>query len=91
MAALDSKAMQLRLEEILTLIKDRESEAARAQIDALVSELKLSDASAPQSRLVAAHLKAADVQIEATHLAFAEESLGKAIGVATEDHGPAAQ
>ena len=98
MTGLDPKATQLRLEEILKLIRDRESETARAQIDALVSELKLLEGSAPQAsggapetwRLIAAHLKAADVEIEATHLASAEESLGKAIGAVTEDQGPAA-
>lgn len=95
MEAFDAKATQLRLQDILTLIKDRDGEAALAQIDSLVSELKQLDGPTVQQRppepwrLISAHLKAAEVQIEATHLAFAEESLDKAIGVAIEQQGPA--
>ena len=98
MEVFDPKAIQIRLEDILKLIKERESQAALAQIDSLVSEFKslegpTSDAEdhaakrnrAPEAwRLIAAHLKAAEVQIQETHLAFAEESLTKAIGVVIE-------
>jgi hypothetical protein len=95
METFDAKATQLRLQEILVLVKDRDGEAALAQIDSLVSELKQLDGPAVQERppepwrLISAHLKAAEVQIEATHLAFAEESMEKAIGVAVGEQGPA--
>jgi hypothetical protein len=87
-----------RLEVILALVQANDSEGALSEIRDLVSALRANNAeerddssdSAPQiTRVIAAHLKAAEVQIEQTHLSPAEASVAKAIYAASHPAGQA--
>jgi signal transduction histidine kinase len=86
-----------RLEVILALIQAGDSEGALTEIRDLVSALRTSSSEEPDSpdgppqitRVIAAHLKAAEVQIEQTHLSPAEDSVAKAIYAASHPAGQA--
>jgi hypothetical protein len=81
-----------RLEVVLALIQAGDSTGALEGIREIVESLKEDgvvhtvdgpDGSPHPSRLIAAHLRAAEVQIEQTHMSPAEDSLEKAIYIAT--------
>ena len=87
-----------RLEALLALIKAGEGAAALAEIRDMVDALRAdspeeqdqTDGAPPAGRIIAAHLKAAEVEIEQTHMAPAEASLAKAIYAATHPASQAA-
>ncbi len=72
-----------RLQEIHHLLTNGAGDDALGRMQAILTELN-NDGDAP-SRLIAAHLRAAEVLIERTHLAPAAESLEKAIYVVTHE------
>ena len=91
----DPATTRLRLQTILELVKRGNGAEALPLISGLASELRLSGIEdetgaggvpAPW-RLIAAYLKTAEVQIQETHTSPAEDSIEKAIYVAT--HGGA--
>lgn len=88
-----------RLEVVLALIQAGDSAGALETIREIVETLKEDGAvqtvderegSPHPSRLIAAHLRAAEVQIEQTHMSPAVDSLEKAIYVATHPLNQAA-
>jgi hypothetical protein len=88
----DPSIMGGRLEAIRALVESGAADDARARIAELVAELRSTGEGAPAEgpppepwRLIAAHLKAAEVQIEQTHMAPAADSIAKAIYVATHE------
>jgi hypothetical protein len=92
MSTFDPGAIYLQLGNILALLKNGDAERALQQIADLISELEPLKGSEPHSpdipnrepepgRIIAAHLKGAEVQIRATRLALAQESLEKAIEI----------
>ena len=92
MSTFDPEAVYLQLGNFLVLLKNGDGDTALKQIADLTSALEGLKGSEPHSpdlpnrepepgRIVAAHLKAAEVQIQATHLALAQESVEKAIDV----------
>jgi hypothetical protein len=103
MTNFDPEDTHTRLESIVTLVQNRDAETALSQISDLVTELKSTeehDAARPfgppdadrepePQRVISAHLKGAEVHINDTHLALAEESLEKALGVVMDEKGPA--
>lgn len=77
--------LALKLQEIHDLIMNDAGEDALQKIDSVVTELKSDGNPTDSGRLIAAHLKAAEVEIEATHLAPAADSVSKAIYVASHE------
>lgn len=79
------------LQQIHDLVTNGNADDAISRIDTLVSELKSTHSAADESespepwRIIAAHLKAAQVQIEQTHLSPAADSISKAIYAATHE------
>jgi hypothetical protein len=99
MQAKESIDPTARLEVVRALIQAGDSEGALETIREIVETLKEDgdahtvnepDGSPHPSRLIAAHLRAAEVQIEQTHMSPAEESLEKAIYIATHPLNQAA-
>jgi hypothetical protein len=81
----DEKITASKLEQIHNLLMNGAGDDAIEKIRSVVTELRSdADGTTPQ-RLILAHLKAAEVQIEGTHLAPAADSVGKAIYVATHE------
>ncbi len=99
MQAKESIDPTARLEVVLALIQAGDSAGALERIREIVETLKEDgtgqtanepDGSPHPSRLIAAHLRSAEVQIEQTHMSPAEESLEKALYVATHPLSQAA-
>jgi hypothetical protein len=72
-----------RLQAIHDLLMNGAGEDALEKIGNVVADVRADGAET--SRLIAAHLKAAEVQIEETHLAPAADSVAKAIYIATHE------
>jgi hypothetical protein len=99
MQAKESINPTARLEVVLALIQAGDSVGAIERIREIVETLKDDgavhtvdepDGSPRPSRLIAAHLRAAEVQIEQTHMSPAEDSLEKALYIATHPLSQAA-
>jgi hypothetical protein len=91
-----SQELATRLDAILALMTSGDAAGALSQINDLTVELRqeadesfadpaTDDSVAETWRLAIAHLKAAEVQIEATHMAPAADSVSKAIYIATHE------
>jgi hypothetical protein len=87
-----------RLEVILALVQAGDGDAALTEIREMVDVLRATSPAErdpdtgdpPSSSVIAAHLKAAEVQIEQTHMSPAEDSITKAIYAATHPVSQAA-
>jgi len=89
-----SQELTARLDAILASLNSNDAGGALSQINELTAELRqeaaesfadpaIDNSVAETWRLAIAHLKAAEVQIEATHLSPAVDSVSKAIYIAT--------
>lgn len=88
-----------RLEVILALVQAGDGDAALTEIRDMVAALRANapeeqeatdDNAPPAWRVIAAHLRAAEVEIEQTRLAPAEDSIAKAIYASTHPVSQAA-
>jgi hypothetical protein len=90
--SINASDLSVRIQGLIALVENGSSEEALLQIDGLASQLgraaQPGDERADLWRMIAAHLRAAEVLVRETHLEFAKESLAKGLDVVQKCRRP---